>query len=159
MGVNPTLGDIFPLPSEASKLKVFLGDWKVEGTLTFEGKPFKVRGFWRATSAASGWGVLNVGKMEIEGLGAYEEFDILGFDPGEKIFHLFSVTNTAAAHDHKGKWSGEDSISFVFEGLQEGKVYKEEIEAKFRSPMEFTLYEKDTLDGQVISTMDITLRK
>lgn len=67
----PTLKELFPLPREAAKLQIFVGDWKVEGTLTFEGKPLKVKGVWNFTSVADGWGVMNVGKLEIEGLGAY----------------------------------------------------------------------------------------
>jgi hypothetical protein len=45
---------------------------------------------------------------------------------------------------------------FLYEGLQEGKAYKEEIEAKILSSTEFTIHEKDTLNGQVISTMTVT---
>jgi hypothetical protein len=156
---NPKLSDIFPSPAEVKKLQFFLGDWTVEGTLSFEGKPFNVTGLWRFSSVSAGWGVLNVGKMQIAGLGAYEEVDLLGFDPGEKMFHLFSVTNTAAAHDHKGKWLDDKRISFLYEGLQEGKPYKEEIELKILSSTEFTIHEKDTLGNQVISTMDATMRK
>jgi hypothetical protein len=159
MEKNPTLNEMFPLPSEASNLQVFVGDWSGEGTLTLEGKRLKVKGSWKFTSAAAGWGVLNESKVEIEGLGMYEEVDILGFDPGEKMFHLFSVTNTAATHDHKGKWLEDSTISFVCEGLQEGKAYREKVEVKILGPKEFTIHEKDYLDGKPFSAMEVTLRK
>jgi hypothetical protein len=58
-----------------------------------------------------------VAKMEIENLGVYEEVDILAFDRGEKTLHFFSVTNTGAVYDHKGKWLSNKVISFVYEGL------------------------------------------
>ena len=98
-------------------------------------------------------------KMEVEGMGNYEEVDIVGFDPGEGLVHVFSVTNTAATHDHKGKWSDNNTLNLVNEGLQEGKNYKEQITIKFRNPKEFSIHEVDTLDGQVTSTMDVILRK
>jgi len=119
----------------------------------------KVKGTWKISPAAAGWGALNIGLMEIEGMDAYEEVDIIGFDPGEKLVHIFSVTNTAATHDHKGRWSDDNTLGVTYEGLQEGKKYKEEITIKVHSPKEWSIHEVDTLDGQAISTMDVTLRK
>jgi hypothetical protein len=97
--------------------------------------------------------------MDIEGLGAYEEVDILGFDPGEKMFHFFAVTNTGAARDHKGRWLDDKTFSVFHEALQDGKIYREEIEAKIMSPREFTVRERDTLDSQVITTMEVTMKR
>ncbi|MEM2910963.1 MAG: hypothetical protein QXM52_04595 [Candidatus Bathyarchaeia archaeon] len=70
----------------------------------------KVKGTWKISSAAAGWGALNIGLMEIEGMGTYEEVDIIGFDPSEKLVHIFSLTNTAATHDHKGRWSDDKTL-------------------------------------------------
>ncbi len=158
MDKNPTLSELFPLPEEAKKLKIFLGDWKVEGELTMEGNSFNAKGSCKFESAA-GWGVFAKMKMNIEGLGDYEEIDIAGYDPGQGLFHIFSVTNTAAAHDHKGKWSDNKTLKVIYEGVQEGKKYKEEISIKFDNPNQWSIHEVDTLDGQIISTMDVTLRK
>jgi len=55
---RPTLADIFPLPVEAKRLEVFLGNWNVAGTLTFMGKPFGIKGIAKFSSVAKGWGVL-----------------------------------------------------------------------------------------------------
>jgi len=84
---------------------------------------------------------MNIGKLDIDELGSYEEVDILGFDPGEQMFHIFAVTNTAASHDHKGKWV-EDTLSVVYEGLQEGKNYRMEIVIKILGSNEFTCMKK-----------------
>lgn len=159
MEINRKLSAIFPLPNEARRLQFFLGDWNAEGSLTFQGRPFKVSGSWKFTSAAAGWGILNIGKLDIEGLGAYEEVDILGFDPGEKMFHFFAVTNTGAARDHKGRWSDDNTFSVLHEALQDGKTYREEIEVKIMSPIEFTVHERDTLDSQTVTTIDVTVKR
>ncbi len=82
---SPKFTDILPLPVEAKRLALFIGDWSVKGTLTFDGNSFHVQGNWKFTSAAAGWGVMNVGKLDIEGLGSYEEVDIVGFDPGKVV--------------------------------------------------------------------------
>jgi hypothetical protein len=97
--------------------------------------------------------------MDIEGLGAYEEVDILGFDSGEKVFYLFSLTNTSATHDHEGKWLDESRINFLYDGMQDGKRYREEIDVLILNEREFAIHEKDVLDGQIVSMMDITLTK
>jgi len=96
--------------------------------------------------------------MEIENLGSYEEVDILGFDRSEKKFHFFSVTNTAAAYDHIGSWLDDNSISFLYEGTQNGKSYREELSVNFSSS-EVNVLENDYLGEQLISTMDILLKK
>jgi len=49
----PRLSNLSALPDEARKVQVFVGDWKVEGTLTCQGKPLKVKGAWKATSVAA----------------------------------------------------------------------------------------------------------
>ncbi|MCP8315519.1 MAG: DUF1579 family protein [archaeon] len=156
---DPTLSDMFPLPDEAKKLQIFVGDWKVKGTMTIEGETKKVKGVWKVVSVAAGWGVLGQLSMEIEGMGTFEQVAISGFDPGEKLVHLFMVSNMAVTRDRKGKWSDDNTLNLVYKGLQEGKNYKEQITVKFRSPKEFSIHDVETLDGQVISTLDVTLRK
>ena len=156
---RPTLADIFPLPVEAKRLDVFLGNWNVEGTLTFMGKPFGVKGIAKFSSVAKGWGVLATAKLEIEGLGAYEEADLLVFDRSEKLYHFFTVTNTAAAYDHKGKWLNDDTINFLYEGSQDGKSYKEELLIKILNQNEVTILEKDFVCNQITTEMDVSLSK
>lgn len=40
--------------------------------------------------------------MEVEGMGSYEEVNIVSLDVNERRFHVFTVTNTAVTHDHEG---------------------------------------------------------
>jgi hypothetical protein len=156
---RPPLTDIFPFPIEAMRLTVFLGNWRVEGTLTFMGKPFGVKGYAIFSSTAARWGVLATVKLEIEGLGTYEEADLLAFDRNEKLYHYFSVTNTAAAYDHKGKWLDEGTISFIYEGLQDGKSYKEELLIRILNQNEVTILEKDFVGNQITTEMNVSLSK
>ena len=145
MNTTTRLADVFPLPDEVKRLRVLIGEWNVEVSLTFMAKSFKVKGSASFSSAAGGWGVLVTGKLEIEDLGSYEEVDVLGFDRSEKMYHFFSVTNTAAAYDHKGKWSDEDNICFDFQSLQDGKKYSEETEVRVQTPRALVISEKDSL--------------
>jgi hypothetical protein len=154
-----TLSDVFPVPAESKRLRVFLGNWNAEGTLTFMNKKFNLKGVANFSSIAAGWGVLATAKLEIEGLGVYEETDILSFNRNERIYHFFAVTNTAAAFDHKGNWLNDTTINFSYEGLQDGEKYKEELEITIKDQNHIAISEKDSIDNQITTTMDVTLRR
>ena len=151
--------NIFSLPVEAKKLGFLVGQWNIEGYLTFEGKRLRAKGVWMLSWAAAKWGILNVGEIEIEGMGVYEEVDLIGFDAGEKLYHLIPVTNSAATHDHKGNWLDEKTLRFSYEGFQEEKPYREDIEIKIKSPNELAIMERDVLVGKTVYEMTIILRK
>jgi len=155
----PTFSDIFPLPTETSRLNIFLGDWIVEGNLVYMGRLFKAKGMAKFSLAAAGWGVLAIAKLEIENLGAYEEVDLLSFNRSENLFHFFAVTNTGAAYDHRGKWKDDKTLNFSYEALQGEKSYKEELEIKVINENQLTINEKDFLEEQVITTLDVVLNK
>jgi len=153
------LTDVFPMPEEAKKLRVFLGEWRAKGTLSFDGRDIDVRGTVKASTVAAAWGVLVIGKLEIEGLGEYEEADLLTFEQGASMFHYFSVTNTGAAYDHRGKWASDSKIDFLFEGHQRGMPYSENLTFYLPDLNHIVVHESDTLDGKVYSVMDVVLSK
>lgn len=157
--VQTDLSSIFPLPDEAKRLEVLVGQWNIEGYLVFGGKRLRAKGVWMLSWAAAKWGILNVGEIEIEEMGVYEEVDLIGFNAGDRLYHLFSVTNTAATHDHKGKWLDEGTLSFTYEGLEEKKPYREDIEIKIISPNELEVIEIDVLAGETVSKMAISLKR
>jgi hypothetical protein len=159
MQKRPTLSDLFPLPAESKRLQVFLGSWEVEGTLTFMKRTYSVKGMVKFSSAAAGWGVLATAKLEIEGLGLYEETDLLSFSRDEEICHFFAVTNTGAAYDHKGDWSDEKTIGFSYEGLRDGKRYEELLEITVKDRDRIAISERDSIGGQVTTAMQVTLSR
>lgn len=155
----PTITELFPIPQEAKKLESFLGNWTIEGNMTVEGSPLKASGIWHFAKAAAGWGIKGSMKMEIEGLGSYEEDDLVGFDRETGRFHLYTLTNSAAVHDHLGSWTDEDTLKLEYDGLQDGKKFREEITVRIKNPSEFEIHEVDKVEGQVNMTMDVTLRR
>lgn len=119
----------------------------------------KLIGGLRCEKAAGSWGLKTKFTMDIEGMGAYDEDDLLGFDPGEGKVHLFSLTNSGATHDHKGDWTDDSTLHLEYTGLQDGKPYKEDIIVKFTRPDRMSILEVDRVEGRVTMTMDVTLRK
>jgi hypothetical protein len=94
----PTISEISSIPNNAKMLEVLVSDWAVNGTMTMEGNAVKVAGKWKFSEAVGGWGLKATMKMELAIMRAYLEDDMVGFDPGEGKFHVFGLTNTAAAH-------------------------------------------------------------
>jgi hypothetical protein len=158
-GQMPTLAELFPVAEQARALERFLGRWSVEGTLTVEGNPLRMRGEWLFSPAAAGWGVKGTLRAEIDGMGVYEEDDLVGFDVETGSLHLYSLTNSAAVHDHVASWSSADVFEFDYEGLQGGKPYREVGRAEFLGADRLQIDSTDHVEGQLSSEMKATLRR
>ncbi len=155
----PTLAEMFPLPDEAKSLGRFIGEWSIEGTLTIEGNPLPMTGEWTFTPVAGGWGLLAVMRSQVEGLGAYEEGDLIGFDKETGKFHIYSITNSAAVHDHVGGWTDENTFEIAYEGLQDGKAYRETAVMRVLPDGTLRLESTDYVEGDLASIIAVTLRK
>jgi hypothetical protein len=155
----PTFRELFPIPTEARKLQRFLGSWRIRGTLTVEGTPLAMSGTWTFEEAAGGWGVKATMRATVDGMGSYEEDDLVGFDVETGTYHVYSLTNSSAVHDHIGVWVDERTFTIAFDALQTGKPFREEVTVNFVSDRELEIHEKDYLDGQIVTMMDAVLRK
>jgi hypothetical protein len=154
-----TLAELFPVPDEARKLARFIGAWSVDGTLTVEGNPLKMVGEWIFAPSAAGWGVRASLRAEIEGLGAYEEDDLVGYDIETDTFHIYSLTNSGAVHDHVASWTSENVLEFEFDGLQGGKPYREVGRMDLLAADRILATSTDYVDGQEASSMEVTLTR
>jgi len=154
---QPTFAEFFPVPDEARRLDRFLGTWRVKGVLTVEGDDLPMTGEWRFTAAAAGWGVAGALAAHVEGLGSYEEHDLVGFDIETGLYHVYSLTNSAAVHDHVARWRAEGGLEFEFTGLQGGKPYREIGAVEFRSDGSMHLTSEDYVDGTLASRMAVDL--
>jgi hypothetical protein len=121
------------IPVEAERLRAFLGDWDVHGTLTAGKNPAAVAGRWHFAKAADGWGAQGEMTTEIEGMGAFEEHELIGFDPIEKKVHMISM-NKFAIRDHSGDWQSETQLSVVYAAMVDGHEANERISLDFGNP-------------------------
>lgn len=147
------------IPEQAKKLYRFLGAWEGKGTLTMEGKTSPIRVKHVVSKVAKGWGIKMEETVESSDLGRYVSLSIGGYDAGEDMFHIYTVDNFGSVHDHKGKWTEENSFALVHEGMQEGKKFVETVPFTFTSPKEYHLKVLEDLDGQRQIEMDIVMKK
>jgi hypothetical protein len=145
-------------PVEARRLEAFLGEWNVVGTLTTEEGPAVVSGRWRFESAVNGWGVLGVLHTEIEGVGAFEENELIGFDANEGKIHLFSM-NKFAIRDHTGGWLDEVRLRVQWQVAQGSAHVIEAIEIEFATPDRMIGRVIETTDGVVVATTDLKISR
>ncbi len=154
--VNENLAE---LPEPAKRLHRFIGNWQVSGTVRRDGKARHIEGRFDIMPAAGGFGLLGRMNAELEGLGIYEEWDLLGYDPGCDEYHIFSVTNGAVVHDHRGEFVTDDRVEFSYKGLQEHERFREEGVIEFRSDDEFTLSTSNRVTEKVVFEIDIVLKR
>ena len=154
-----SLSNLFPLPDEAKTLSVFLGRWEIEGSLTYHGRQFALKGSGVFEPAAGGWGVAVSTSMELAGLGTHEEADLLCFSMDDGLFHLFAVTNTGSSYDHKGGWTDPKTMRVSYEGKQGLGDYEEVLTLRVVGPGALEVEEVGSLDGKPVTRIRAVLKR
>ncbi|RXA20571.1 hypothetical protein EQO05_05495 [Methanosarcina sp. MSH10X1] len=154
----PTISEMYPIPAEIKKLHVFLGDWLAEGVIKTGGSVMKLEGTWNFSMAAGGWGLKSANRFEVEELGTYELDNLFGFDKETGELHIYSITNMAETHDHTASWSDGNTLKGGYDGLKDGKKFREDFIIKLVSPQEFTIDYIEKVDDQIDSTMNLRLK-
>jgi hypothetical protein len=148
-------------PEELIRLiKKLVGDWKGEISVKIpDGSILKGSGTLKANEVVSGFGIQTEMKFDIEGFGKYEEADLWGYQRWEKKLHIYSITTSAAVHDHVGSWKDENTLEFSWEGLNEGKPSSEKVNLKWVSETEIQVHEVDYAEDKVAMELDYVFRK
>lgn len=145
------------IPEPARKLDALLGTWAVSGTMTMGDGAARVSGRWRFSRVADGYGVRTALQTTIEGMGTFEEEELIGFDPSEERIHFFSL-NKFAVRDHVGGWKDDHTLYVEYNGEQQGEHCREGMTITLAGDrMEGHVVE--TLAGVVVVTTALTLVK
>jgi hypothetical protein len=150
-----------PLPKPVEGLECLVGSWKGAGTMTMGKDKAKVDATWECKRTAARWGVTcNFRVTGIPGGGAYEETDLMGYEPNSNTFHWFAVTNAGETHDHVATASDASKIQFVYNGTQEGKPLKEVIEFEMgKDSKSFSGRAETFVAGASTSVLTLAMRK
>jgi hypothetical protein len=113
-------------------MECLVGAWKGAGSLAMGNDTAKLHATWSCKRTAAQYGVLCTFHVTgIPGVPAYEETDLMGYEPNTQQYHWYSVTNAGETHDHVAPLPTGDTLTFVFNGTQEGKPFKEVIDLSF----------------------------
>ncbi len=130
------------LPKAVGDMECLVGAWKGGGSLVAGKDQSKLDATWTCQRTSAAFGVLCTFHVTgIPGLAAYDETDLMGYEPNTNTYHWYSVTNAGETHDHVAKVSNGNVIRFVFNGTQQGKSFKEVIDLSFAA-------DKKTLSGR-----------
>ena len=141
-------------------LSRLVGDWTVDLAAKMpDGSSLRGKGTVRATELSLDRGIRTEIRLDAEGMGAYHEDDLWGFDQWEKKIHFYSITSTGAVHDHSGTWKDDETLELHWQGVYEGKPATEDAAMKWVSDSEIRVHEVDTSEGQPGAVFDYVLKK
>jgi hypothetical protein len=149
------------LPKPVADMECLVGQWKGAGSMAMGKDTAKINATWSCKRTSAQFGVLcSFHVTGIPGVPAYDETDLMGYEPNSNTYHWYSVTNAGETHDHVAQPPKDNSIQFVFAGTQEGKPLKEVIQLDFSKNSKQVSGRAETfLDGASISVMQLELKK
>lgn len=150
-----------PLPKPVEGMECLIGTWKGSGTVAMGKDKAKIDATWTCSRVSAKWGVLCTFHVTgIPGVAAYEETDLMGYEPNTNTYHWYSVTNGGETHDHVAPASDGNKQQFVFNGVQEGKPFKEVIDLEMsKDSKQATGHVETFVGGASASVLEIKLRK
>jgi hypothetical protein len=147
-----------PLPDGVNKLFAFIGNWEGEAKMTMDGKTSSQKVEHKIIKLPNGWGLQIMETGTSQGMTPYEAIDLFGYDPGEDQYHLYTISNYADTHDHKGHWI-DKTLDLQYEGLQDGKPMVEKLSITLDNPSSYHFNDNVTVDGKQIFTMECVMNK
>jgi len=150
-----------PLPKPVAGMECLVGQWRGAGSLSMGKDTSKLDASWSCARTSAQYGVLCTLRVTgIPGLAAYEETDLMGYEPNTDTYHWYSVTNGGETHDHVAAPAAGNTLQFVFTGTQEGKPFKEVIDLTFsKDSKRVTGRSEAFLAGVSTSVMQIEMHK
>jgi hypothetical protein len=149
------------LPKPVAGMECLVGTWRGAGTLNMGKDKSNIDATWTCKRTSARYGVLCTFHVTgVPGVAAYDETDLMGYEPNTNTYHWYSVTNAGETHDHVAKATEGNSHQFTFNGTQEGKSLREVIDLSFASDNRSVSGRVETFIGGVsMSLMTLGLRK
>ncbi|HVW27368.1 MAG TPA: hypothetical protein VHC69_18520 [Polyangiaceae bacterium] len=150
-----------PLPKPVADMECLVGTWKGAGSFAAGKDNAKINATWACKRTPSKFGVsCSFQVTGIPGVPIYDEADLMGYEPNTNVYHWYSVTNAGETHDHVAKVPDGSKLQFVFNGVQEGKPYKEVIDLEFSNDSKSINGKSETfVAGASTSVLLLSLRK
>jgi hypothetical protein len=159
LAATPAAAD--KLPPQVAGMDCLIGSWKGGGTIAMGKDKAKIDATWTCKRTPGDFGVVcNFHVTGIPGVAAYEETDLMGYEPNTNTYHWFSVTNAGETHDHVAKATDGNKLEFTFTGTQDGKPLKEVIALELAKDTKSLSGRAETfVGGTSASVLELKLRK
>lgn len=149
------------LPKPVADMECLVGQWAGPGTVVSGKDTAKINATWSCKRTSAQYGVLCAFHVTgIPGMAAYDETDLMGYEPNSNTYHWYSVTNAGETHDHVAAPPSGSAIRFVFNGTQDNKALKEVIDLDFAKDAKHLTGRAETfLSGASLSVMQLDMHK
>ncbi|MBK7381803.1 MAG: DUF1579 family protein [Flavobacteriales bacterium] len=115
-------------PEAVQRLLRFAGRWETNAVKFVMGDQHFTTAYSADFSTVNnGTGLMMEEATTIPGVGDMKGMSLFGWDPNLEQVHLYSIDNLGTCHDHAGYWTSEQELFLEYQGVQEGKVYVEQI--------------------------------
>jgi hypothetical protein len=149
-----------PIPDQVKKLYIFEGNWQGQGTMTEAGQPPKnITVSHKTAIMPCKWGMLIDERMTLPGMTPYIASDMMGYDAGGDMVHLYTVSNYGDTHDHKGKWVDDKHLMLEYDGLYDGKPFVERLTITVLDSQSYSFTDSITVGGQLFQTGRASMKK
>ena len=150
-----------PLPKPVADMECLVGTWKGGGSFVAGKDSAKINAKWICQRTSSKFGVsCSFQVTGMPGVPVYDEADLMGYEPNSNTYHWYTVTNAGETHDHVAKVPSGNKLEFIYNGMQEGKPYKEVIALEFSNDSKSITGKAEAfLAGTSTSVMQLSLRK
>ncbi len=134
-------------PEAVQRMLRFAGHWETnEAKITMGDRHFTMPYSADFTAVNDGTGLLMQETATVPGVGQLKGMNLLGWDPNLEQVHLYSIDNLGTCHDHSGYWTSGNELFLEYQGIQEGKIYMEQIR--------ITLVDNDHLRLRLVSQLN-----
>ncbi len=145
---------------ELQGLMRWLGDWDLAMLIRLpDGSELRGQGTVCGQAISLGQGVLTRLQAQVDGLGAYEENVLWGYDMETRTVHAYAITSTGSVHDHVGRWISDRAVVFQWEGVLQGQVYEEQVSVTWESIDRIAIHEVDSINHGRGPISDYTLTR
>ena len=150
--------EISQVPSQIADFYSYEGIWDGIAKISMNGHTEEGTFTHDWSKISGGWGMLIGEVIDIPLWGTtYIGHNVLGYDLGEKKYHMFTVDNYANVHDHDGIIEKPGTIYFEYNGLtSDGKSYKEEVFFYMTGNDEYVIDVETKING--ITEMQLELK-
>jgi hypothetical protein len=153
-------GAVAATPKPVSEMECLVGSWKGKASLTMEGKKVEGTVSWSCSRVSASYGVMCLGEFDFPGMVVIRETDLFGWDPASNRYHWFSVNDQGETHDHVAEAPAGPTIHFVYQGLHDGKPFREVIDMTLgKDSKSLTLRSENFVDGKSTLVFEASARK
>lgn len=144
-------------PEAVQRMLRFVGRWETnEAKVTMGDQHFTMPYSADFKPVNDGTGLMMQEAATMPGVGELKGMNLFGWDPNLEQVHIYSIDNIGTCHDHIGYWTSDNELFVEYQGVQEGKIYVEQLRITLVDSNHLKLHLTAELNGVMNELIDGT---